>query len=154
MKKQLLGLVFASMVMTSGFASFKQTINLCLDAAGNDTPVSFEGHFGSTDFFDRGHTTPVVSNGKACTSHEYGHGPKNIALKLKALGRNKGEVLLVPSTSCYYMANYKSDPGTLVSNYERTTSKNENWNITLTKAPLQADYKAVFYVVCEHTVAQ
>ena len=153
MKKQLLVLILSSLAAVNVHASFKQTINLCIEIGDNNTNTTVGAHFNSSDIMDKGETTPggVCRFQKICISHEYSYGPKNIALKIEADEGRGSHALLVPSSSCFYLTHEKDEATVLTSNYLKTSSANETWNIKVTQGLPQANFNAVFDIVCEHT---
>ncbi len=149
LKKILYANLFASQLFFCAYASYKQRVEICMNASENSaTNFAFYGHFGSTDYFDKGHSVTAAPGQRTCVAHTYQHGPKNIGFKVGITDKTNS-TLLTPGASCNDMYN-TNKASELHSDHEPTNNRSEAWEFKILPTPPIGDYKYTFVLECTH----
>lgn len=146
MKKKL-GFVLLSLLATAGFASYKQTIEVCGDVNSFRSPYQFRAHFESSDVLDWGFDTENISNGKLCVSHVYSYGPKKIKIALETIGHSPYPIRII-NEDCKLT---QVSGSRWESKQVQTSAYDLSWTIHIIQTMPQNGFPYVYRISCERT---
>lgn len=129
-----------------GFAD-KQHIRYCFNVVGNVSSSVFLSGFKSSDIFDFGTFTRLISNGKECVEHIYKKGPKKIRFYINFTGHDTS-YSFIPDSACYRIARIAI--GRMATSYVKTTHSNEAWDFNLIQMPPK-NGKYAYRLICKRT---